>query len=286
VDHTSSTKDAPGNFEDASRVSPLAFPPLAFTAKALKMFSDAPDCRLHRLCGTRKLDSGRRSAALCCMLFVASASAGFFSSPTRAQQADPGAPVIVQPGAPGKPSRTLPPSTRATLPERSQADVGFMQGMIMHHSQAVEMTALIASHTENKELRSLGARISSSQSDEINFMKRWLAARGEPVSMVTPGMPGMDMRRESKDLMPGMLTTEQMGTLRKAKDAEFDQLFLVGMIQHHKGALSMVKDLFDTAGAGQDADVFNFATDADNTQRAEIRIMEGMLEKKPSEEKR
>jgi len=83
-----------------------------------------------------------------------------------------------------------------------------------------------------------------------------------------------------------MLTPEQMEALRKAKGAEFDRAFLIGMIQHHNGALIMVKDLFDTAGAGQDADVFNFATDADSTQRAEIRIMEAMLEKKPSEEKR
>jgi uncharacterized protein (DUF305 family) len=191
----------------------------------------------------------------------------------------------VQPGAPGKPSKTLPPSTRATLPPRSQADVEFMQGMIMHHLQAVEMTALIASHTENKELRSLGARISSSQSDEIKLMQRWLAARGERISL---DMPGMDMSRHSSQpqLMPGMLRPEQMEALGKAKDAEFDHLFLTGMIQHHDGALTMVKDLFDTAGAGQDADVFNFATDADNTQRAEIKIMQSMLDKKSSEEKR
>ena len=161
-----------------------------------------------------------------------------------------------------------------------------MQGMIMHHAQAVEMTALIASHTENKDLLSLGARISSSQSSEIRFMKRWLAARGERISMSTPEMPGMNMPQEKMALMPGMLTPEQMEALRKAKGGEFDQLFLTGMIQHHNGALTMVKGLFDTAGAGQDADVFNFATDADNTQRAEIRIMENMLEKESSEEKR
>jgi uncharacterized protein (DUF305 family) len=150
----------------------------------------------------------------------------------------------------------------------------------------VEMTALIATHTENKDLRSLGARISSSQSDEIKFMKRWLAARGEAISMAMPGMPEMDRAGQPMALMPGMLSAEQMEALRKAKGAEFDRLFLTGMIQHHGGALTMVKDLFDTAGAGQDADIFNFATDADNTQRAEIRIMQSMLEKKPSEEKR
>jgi uncharacterized protein (DUF305 family) len=152
------------------------------------------------------------------------------------------------------------------------------------------MTALILSHTENKELRSLGARISSSQSDEIRLMRRWLAARGEPVSMTMPGMRDMsmspqDMSHHAMAMMPGMLTPEQMEALRKAKGAEFDHLFLTGMIQHHHGALSMVTDLFDTAGAGQDAELFDFATDADNTQRAEIRIMQAMLEKKIPEEK-
>ncbi len=161
-----------------------------------------------------------------------------------------------------------------------------MQGMIMHHAQAVEMTALIASHTENKDLRLLGARISSSQSGEIRFMKRWLAARGESLSMAMPEMPNMDTSHQTMALMPGMLTPQQMEALRSAKGAEFDRLFLTGMIQHHNGALTMVKDLFDTAGAGQDADVFNFATDADNTQRAEIRIMQTMLQKEPSQEKR
>jgi uncharacterized protein (DUF305 family) len=152
-----------------------------------------------------------------------------------------------------------------------------MQGMIMHHSQAVEMTAMIPSHTENKAVKSLGAKISSSQMDEINFMKRWLVARHEPVSMAMPDMPGMDISGQTAP-MPGMLTAEQMAALRRAKDAAFDRLFLTGMIQHHNGALIMVKDLFYTPGAGQDADLFNFATDADNTQRAEIRIMQGMLE--------
>ena len=162
-----------------------------------------------------------------------------------------------------------------------------MQGMIMHHAQAVEMTALIESHTENKDLRLLGARISASQSDEIKFMKRWLEARGEPV---TPPMSGMDMPGHDMSshhmLMPGMLTPKQMDALRKAKGAEFDHLFLAGMIQHHDGALIMVKDLFDTTGTGQDAELFNFAMDVDSGQRAEIRIMQTMLGEKPVEEKR
>ena len=190
-------------------------------------------------------------------------------------------PVIVQPGAPGQPSRKLPASTRPNLPPLSHADVEFMQGMIRHHAQAVEMTALIPSHTDTKELRTLGARISHSQSDEIKFMKRWLAARGQPASMQMAGMHHGDQTM----LMPGMLTPEQMDALRKAHGPEFDRLFLTGMIQHHGGALTMVKDLFDSAGSGQDAELFNFATDVDSGQRAEIRIMQAMLEHKAPEEK-
>jgi uncharacterized protein (DUF305 family) len=246
------------------------------------MFSCAPKQGFYRFC-TRKLQSVTGRAALCAMMSVATAPARLVDA--REQQSNQTAPIVVQPGAPGKPSKTLPPSTRATLPPQSPADVEFMQGMIMHHSQAVEMTALIPSHTENKELRSLGARISSSQSDEIKFMRRWLAARGEPVSMATAEMSGMNMSHLPMALMPGMLTPEQMEAQRKAKGAEFDRLFLNGMIQHHNGALTMVKDLFDTAGAGQDAELFNFATDADNSQRAEIKIMQIMLEKKSLEGK-
>jgi len=175
---------------------------------------------------------------------------------------------------------------KGTLPPASPADVQFMQGMIMHHAQAVEMTALIESHTENKDVKSLGARISRSQSDEIKFMKRWLASRGQPISEAAHDMRHMHMSHENMSheqmaLMPGMLSSEQMEALRKAKGEEFDHLFLTGMIQHHGGALTMVKDLFEAAGAGQDAELFNFATDVDSGQRAEIRIMQSMLKKKP-----
>lgn len=161
-----------------------------------------------------------------------------------------------------------------------------MQGMIMHHAQAVEMTALIEPRIDNKELRLLGARISHSQAEEMRFMKRWLEARGEPVSMPKQNMSGdhahhnMD-KSDHQMLMPGMLTPKQMKALGNAKGKEFDRLFLTGMIQHHIGALVMVKDLFDTVGAGQDAELFNFATDVDSSQRAEISIMRNMLGEKP-----
>ncbi|HQZ94812.1 MAG TPA: DUF305 domain-containing protein [Pyrinomonadaceae bacterium] len=209
-----------------------------------------------------------------------------FSLPGFAQQSDD-RPVIVRPGAPGQPTKVLPADTKPNLPPRSLKDVEFMQGMIMHHAQAVEMGALIEERTQNKELRTLGARISHSQSDEMNFMKRWLIARGESTSMKMAGMGGMEMDMPGMDhskhnmLMPGMLTPRQMDALKKAKGAEFDMLFLTGMIQHHGGALTMVKELYDTAGAGQDAELFNFTTDVDSGQRAEIKIMQTMLDKKP-----
>ena len=218
----------------------------------------------------------------------------FFSPSVFAQQTDSKeSAVVVQPGAPGQPSKILPPSTRAKLPPRSLKDVEFMQGMIMHHGQAVEMTALIESRTENKNLRLLGSRISHTQSDEINFMKRWLESRNEAASMpemANMDMSGMDMSDHNMTdhhtmLMPGMLTAKQMEELGKAKGAKFDRLFLKGMIQHHTGALTMVNELFGTAGAGQDAELFNFATDIDSGQRAEIRIMQNMLGENPKKEK-
>jgi uncharacterized protein (DUF305 family) len=207
------------------------------------------------------------AAALVCLLSLTVA----------AQQAEPPPPVVVQPGAPGQPTRSLPSSTRAVLPPYSPADVQFMQHMIVHHAQAVEMTALIESHTRNKNVIALGERISRSQADEMKFMKRWLTVRGQPTSPPAHTMhDGMDMSSHQM-LMPGMLSAKQMDALKKAKDGEFDHLFLTGMIQHHNGALMMVKDLFDTAGAGQDAELFNFATDVESGQRAEIKIMQTML---------
>lgn len=210
----------------------------------------------------------------------------FLVLPVCAQQSDANAqPVVVQPGAPGQPTRILPSSTRAKLPPRSAKDVEFMHGMIMHHAQAVEMTAMIESRTENKELRLLGARISHSQAEEMRFMERWLVARGEQTAMPMQDMSGSHSHGSHESgnqmLMPGMLSAKQMAALRKAKGAEFDKLFLTGMIQHHIGALVMVKDLYGTAGAGQDAELFNFATDIDSGQRAEIRIMETLRGENP-----
>jgi uncharacterized protein (DUF305 family) len=154
------------------------------------------------------------------------------------------------------------------------ADISFMQGMIHHHAQAVEMVDLLRTRSRNKKLQALGNRISISQTDEMKYMKQWLEDRGQPV-MAHGHMAGMDM--SSMPMMPGMLTPAQMRTLAKASGPAFDRLFLTGMIQHHTGALIMVEDLFDTASAGQDNVLYDFATDVDNTQRAEIEIMKNLL---------
>lgn len=199
-------------------------------------------------------------------------------------------PVIVQPGAPGQPSKKLPSGTTGKLPLPSGKDVEFMQGMIHHHGQAVEMTALIEARTQNKEVRLIGAKISQSQSDEIKFMKRWLETRGEKTEKQSD-MPNMSaeeharLKHTSHILMPGMLTPKEMEKLKQAKGAEFDRLFLKGMIKHHEGALVMVKELFEAPGAGQDAVLFNFAGDVDTGQRGEIKIMKAILEENLKEEK-
>ena len=225
-------------------------------------------------------------------LIIAAVFVFFSMLSTFAQQSDSVQPVIVQPGAPGQPTQTFPASTRAKLPLRSAKDVEFMQGMIMHHGQAVEMTAMIEARTNDKAVRLIGAKISQSQTDEMNFMKRWLEVRGEKTEMTMPDMAGMDHSKMDHShhhgghsLMPGMLSPKQMEALKNATGAEFDLLFLKGMIQHHEGALVMVKDLFATAGAGQDAELFNFTTDVDTGQRAEIKIMQELLDKKSNEEK-
>jgi uncharacterized protein (DUF305 family) len=190
---------------------------------------------------------------------------------------------IVQPGAPGQPGKQLTEETVRIQPRPPfKADVEFMQGMIMHHSQAVEMVALLRAHGKSPALKSFGEKIAISQTDEIGFMYRWLESRGQPSTMVMDHshMSAADMKNMSMSMiMPGMLTPEQMAALTKARGAQFDHLFLTGMIQHHGGALTMVSDLFNTPGAGQDPVLFDFATDVDNTQSAEIKIMRAMLDK-------
>jgi len=157
------------------------------------------------------------------------------------------------------------------MPGYSAADVRFMQGMIHHHSQAIDMVDLLYSRTASDDMKKLAKRIEVSQNDELGMMRRWLEARGQDV----PGphahhMPGAP-------LMPGMLTPDEMAKLAAAKGTEFDRLFLEGMIKHHSGALVMVKDLFATPGAAQGSEIFAFASDVDADQRMEIDRMSAML---------
>jgi uncharacterized protein (DUF305 family) len=166
-------------------------------------------------------------------------------------------------------------------PNYTPADVRFMQGMIAHHAQALTMTALLRDRTTRADMRLLAQRIDVSQQDEIGLMRRWLEKRGEPVPvMPMPGMsmPGMSM---SNMMMPGMLTPERLAELAKARGPEFDRLFLQDMIQHHEGALVMVRDLLATNGAAQEGEIFQFSSDINADQRAEIMRMRALLAASP-----
>ena len=182
-------------------------------------------------------------------------------------------PALVQPGAPGESTRAIDPA-RAVDSSRirpTATDVQFMQGMIGHHAQALEMTALLTSRTERDDMRLLGKRIELSQADEISLMQRWLVAHGETA-------PDLHAHHaHGATLMPGMLTPEEMTRLEGAKGREFDRLFLQFMIKHHDGALVMVNELFSTNGAGEEPEIFAFASDVDSDQRIEIDRMSAML---------
>jgi uncharacterized protein (DUF305 family) len=194
---------------------------------------------------------------------------------TTCRHAGTGAP-IVQPGAPGKPSRqvTAGEASDASKVQHTPADVRFMQGMIHHHAQALEMTSLLRTRTRRDDMRTLALRIEVSQLDEIAMMRQWLEARGQPAPAVHAGQAHGSA---APTLMPGMLTAEEMATLTAATGEQFDRLFLSGMIKHHGGALTMVQELFATSGAGQEAEIYAFASDVDADQRMEIDRMSGML---------
>jgi uncharacterized protein (DUF305 family) len=158
------------------------------------------------------------------------------------------------------------------------ADARFMTGMISHHAQAIVMAGWAPTHEASPAIRTLCARIINAQQDEIATMQRWLGDRGLPVPEPTPGPMKMQMNGMAHEmLMPGMLTEDQLHQLDQARGPEFDRLFLTFMIQHHKGAVSMVKDLFGSYGAGQDETVFKFANDVSVDQSTEIARMEKML---------
>ncbi|HEX7049931.1 MAG TPA: DUF305 domain-containing protein [Longimicrobiales bacterium] len=176
----------------------------------------------------------------------------------------------------------------SALTRFNEADVRFMTGMISHHAQALVMAGFAATHGASPAVQTLAARIINAQKDEIATMQRWLRDRGQPVPevhieganvMVHGAGGGMDMSMQ----MPGMLTPEQMRQLEQAHGAEFDRLFLTFMIQHHRGAVTMVHDLFRTDGAGQGDLTFKLASDIQADQTTEIARMKLMLSALPAE---
>lgn len=207
-----------------------------------------------------------RSAQLGLLVALVSAAA---CGAARSEQPAP----IVQPGAAGQSSRVITAEQAAAMPQprHTAADVRFMQGMIAHHAQAIEMTDLLATRTRSNDMRKLAQRIEVSQADEIRMMREWLTERRAPLpdphAHHAPGAP----------LMPGMVSPQDMQRLAAASGPEFDKLFLELMIRHHEGALVMVRELFATPGAAQEAEIFAFASDVDADQRMEIQRMAGML---------
>lgn len=180
---------------------------------------------------------------------------------------------ILQPGAPGGTTHAIDAAHATDLSgvHFTDADVRFMQGMIGHHAQAVEMVALIPDRTSRDDMRLLGLRIDVSQTDEIDMMEHWLQARGAAV-------PDAHAHMHDGGLMPGMLSAEEMQHLGAAHGVEFDRLFLEGMIKHHQGALTMVEQLFASPGAAQESEIFAFASDVDVDQRMEIGRMSALLQ--------
>jgi uncharacterized protein (DUF305 family) len=194
--------------------------------------------------------------------------------PASAASGQAQAPAIVQPGAPGQASTVVSSVPAFQGVGHTDDDVKFMQGMIHHHNQALQMVTMIATHTRSPELVAMGQKIQLSQSGEIQAMKEWLTVRKQSVPMIMAD--GTVMDHGDMAPMPGMLTSDQMKALDTARGAKFDELFLTGMIQHHKGALTMVADL-RAAGGGKETNIGDFLNEVDNDQRMEIVRMYGLL---------
>jgi uncharacterized protein (DUF305 family) len=190
----------------------------------------------------------------------------------------------VQAGTPSpSPAAARTPAEQARLDggkmAYTRADVRFMEGMIHHHAQAVIMAAWAQTHGASSGVKTLAGRIDVAQRDEMAFMQRWLRERNEEVpDPLEHYAMGHDMAMSPSEMMPGMLTPEQMAQLDSARGPAFDRLFLTDMIQHHTGALTMVHQLFSSPGAGQELYVFRFASDVDADQTTEIQRMQLMLD--------
>ncbi|MDF1766174.1 MAG: DUF305 domain-containing protein [Gammaproteobacteria bacterium] len=183
---------------------------------------------------------------------------------------------IIQPGAPGQPSRQISVEEASNLASLSftDADVKFMQGMIMHHGQALEMAALVEARSAREALQLMALRISLSQEDEIAMMQDWLEARELPTAMPMADMQAM---AANPDMMPGILTAAELAELEGLSFQDFDSRFLQLMIKHHEGAITMVERLLDQPGTAQDSVLFAFTTDVTSDQTSEIERMSAML---------
>ena len=188
------------------------------------------------------------------------------TAPVLAQDA-----TIVQPGAPGKGSQLLSAEEARALARNdfSPADAAFMQAMIVHHQQAVEMAALVADRTNNETINAVAGRIDASQKDEMDFMRGWLEEHDQPIVMAGMG--------HAHHAMEGMATPEEMAELATLSGTAFDRMFLELMIEHHKGALTMVDDLYDLPGTAADPVMFEFTSEVKNDQDAEIERMNAVL---------
>ena len=181
------------------------------------------------------------------------------------------------------PSAARTPAEQARMdggrPRYTPADLRFMQGMIAHHAQAVVMARWAATHGARPDVRTLAGRIEVAQGDEIALLMRWLRARGESAPDTAAGHVLMGHHGAHG---PGMLSPEELARLDRARGPEFDRLFLAFMIRHHEGAVAMVRELFASPGAGQEPNVFRFASDVEVDQTTEIERMRSMLAALPS----
>lgn len=192
--------------------------------------------------------------------------------------ANPQTPPIFQPGAPGAGSRVITARESVELSRTGfvEADVRFMQHMIVHHAQAVEMVALLETRAASDTVRRLGERIAQSQAAEMALIQEWLAGHGQPVAAADPHA-GHQAHASDAPLMPGMLSPARMTALAGATGPAFDRLFLEGMIQHHQGALHMVDALLAEPDTAEDPLLSEFVTSVVADQSAEILRMQTIL---------
>ncbi|HEX5919401.1 MAG TPA: DUF305 domain-containing protein [Nocardioides sp.] len=215
---------------------------------------------------TRDRRLGRTTASLAVLVL------GLAGCTSEAEPEEAAAPVV-QLGAPGESNTTLSPEEAESVdgPAYTEADVAFVQGMIPHHQQALEMTALVGDRADDPDLTAIAERIEVSQVAEIDQLEGWLTARGESVSGMHAG------HGDGEHGMPGMLTPQEMARLERASGSRFDRLFLLGMIRHHEGAVGMVESLLTEGEGGQESEVFQLAGHIGSDQQVEIAAMKRKL---------